>query len=196
MTKLFFHFSVDGFSNTYLLGPNDGGEAAIIDPGTFDCNMLELIEDNKMNIKHVFITHDHDSHIKGLKTLLKVYDATIYSASKEIKGFPCAQLVHNQKVQAGNYEITAWEVPGHSSDSLVFKCDQMLFTGDVLAAGHIGDTDNEYSRERLLNEIKRKILNIEDNLFIFPGHGPPTTLDTEKKFNITFGSESAQLAKN
>ena len=87
MSKLFFHFSVEGFSNCYLLGPENGGDAVIFDPGVFDLNLLELIENNNFYIRSVFITHDHNSHINGLKTLMKIYEAEIYSASKSIFGY-------------------------------------------------------------------------------------------------------------
>lgn len=189
MSKLFFHFSVEGFSNTYLLGPESGGEAIVFDPGTFDGNLLELIENNNFYIKHIFITHDHESHIKGLRTMLRVYDAKIYSAGKEVGGFVSEQISDGQTVNAGEYAVTAMNVQGHSSDSMVYRCSDMLFTGDVLSAGRIGETTNEYLQQKLIDEISNKLFVFEKNLYIFPGHGPPTTLDTEKKYNLSLGSE-------
>jgi hydroxyacylglutathione hydrolase len=190
MSKLFFHFSVDGFSNTYLLGPEGGGEAVIFDPGTFDVHLLELIEKNGFYIKHIFITHSHESHIRGLRTMLKVYEATIYAGTASVLGFECQVPESGQIIQAGNYSIEAIEVRGHSSDSLVFKCDNMLFTGDVLSAGNIGETADEFLHKQLRDEISNKLLILEDNHFIFPGHGPPTTLNAEKQYNIIFGKEN------
>ena len=187
MSKLFFHFSVDGFSNTYLLGPENGGDAVIFDPGTFDVNLLQLIEKNGFYIRHIFITHDHESHVRGLNTMLKVYDAQIYSGSDNIRGFPCRELEHGQKIQAGDYRIEALSLSGHSSDSLVFRCDHMLFTGDVLSAGNIGETADEFLHQHLLDEIRKKLLTMDDEHFIFPGHGPPTTLNAERKYNLSFG---------
>ena len=192
MSKLFFHFSVEGFSNTYLLGPENGGDAIIIDPGTFDSNLLSLIENNNFYVKSVLITHNHESHTRGLRTLLKIYNAKIYSASKSIMGFPSIRLADGQELDLDGYFIKCLETPGHSGDSLVFQCDKMLFTGDVLAAGQIGETDSAYSHKRLLDEITNKLLTLEDNYYIFPGHGPPTSLNMEKKYNLSFGAIFSQ----
>ncbi|MBN1647427.1 MAG: MBL fold metallo-hydrolase [Spirochaetales bacterium] len=189
MSKLFFHFSVEGFSNTYLLGPENGGDAVIFDPGTFDVHLLNLIEKNKFYIKHIFISHDHESHVRGLSTLRKVYDAQIHSASKTINMMESNVVKDGQTINAGEYSIKAIEVQGHSSDSLVFMCENMLFTGDVLSAGNIGKTADEYLHQRLIDEIRSKLFILDDNFFIFPGHGPPTTLEAEKKFNLYLGSK-------
>ncbi len=189
MSKLFFHFSVEGFSNTYLLGPENGGDAIVIDPGVFDGNLLELIENNNFYVRHIFITHDHESHIKGLRTMLKVYEAKIYYAGKNVGGFPCEHLEDGQTVDAGDYKVNALNVQGHSSDSMVYRCSDMLFTGDVLSAGRIGETASEYLQQKLIDEIRTKLFILDKNLYIFPGHGPPTTLDTEKKYNLSLGSE-------
>ena len=75
--KFFSYFSVTGFSNSYIIGPDEGGNAILIDPGIFDVPLLNLIEDNKLYVKYILLTHSHESHISGLKTLLKVYDPKI-----------------------------------------------------------------------------------------------------------------------
>ena len=77
--KLYFHFAVFGFSNTYLIGNEDGGDAILVDPGVMDIELLRLIESNNFHIKHILITHSHTAHISGLETLKKIYDFQIYS---------------------------------------------------------------------------------------------------------------------
>ncbi len=181
--KVFYHFAVTGFSNTYLIGPDEGGEAILIDPGILDVELLRLIEDNNFYVKHILITHGHKSHYNGIKTLLKVYDSRIYSASSRIMDYPSERLENGAVIKLSGMEISIIEIPGHSSDSLVFRIEDMLFTGDVLRAGQIGTTTNKYSRAILISAIKEKIFTLEDNLLIFPGHGAPSTIKAEKLLN-------------
>ena len=76
--KVFTIYNTNGYINTYLIGPEQGGEAIIIDPGQIDLHLLNLIESNNYYLKSIFVTHSHDTHIKGIKTLLKIYDAVVY----------------------------------------------------------------------------------------------------------------------
>jgi hydroxyacylglutathione hydrolase len=181
--KLFFHFSVIGFSNTYLIGNNDGGAAILVDPGHMDLELLKLIEDNNYYIKYVLLTHRHASHTKGLKTLSKIYDVEIFANSPHIHDFPVHIVSDDSHMNLAGFDISAFLIPGHSSDSMVFKISDALFTGDVLMAGRIGSTTTSLSRSLLLRSIREKILPFNENTIIFPGHGTPTTLGIEKIIN-------------
>lgn len=181
--RLLSHFPAIGVSNTYIIGPEDGGSAVLIDPGRFDVTLLELIEDNDYDIKTILVTHDHENHIKGLKTLLKVYDARIIAGNKEIYGFESTPVSDGTELDVTGIRITVIDVEGHSSDSRVFKIGPYLFTGDVLSAGRIGSSSTTYTRKILIESLHKKILTLDDNLLLLPGHGPPTTISAEKKWN-------------
>ncbi len=71
-------------------------------------------------------------------------------------------------------------VPGHTSDSMVYKIENVLFTGDVLGAGSIGSTNSSYSKFILESNIKNKIYTMDDQTVIMPGHGPLSTLGALK----------------
>ncbi len=73
--------------------------------------------------------------------------------------------------------------PGHSNDSACFHIGRMLFTGDTLSAGGIGETSSGYERALLLSSINSKLLDLPGGVFVFPGHGPPSTLEVERRFN-------------
>ncbi|MFW5711371.1 MAG: MBL fold metallo-hydrolase [Spirochaetota bacterium] len=182
--KLYFHFAVVGFANTYLIGPPDGGDAILVDPGIMDKELLTLIENNRYYIKTILVTHHHNSHVKGIRTLKKIYDADIYSFSPYILDFPSIPIKDGDKfIAASDIEVEVIEVPGHSSDSLVYHIGGMVFTGDVLAAGRAGNTKNSFSRALLLRSIDEKLFNLPDTTLVLPGHGPPSTLKAEKMFN-------------
>ncbi len=181
--KIFFHFSVAGFSNSYLLGPDEGGDAVLIDPGVMDVQLLNLIEGNDYYIRSVLISHAHDSHTSGLKTLLKVYDAEIYAGVDEILGFPCTNLSGTTRIEIGGYSVRIVPITGHSTDSVVYMIGSMLFTGDVLGAGRMGSAPNQYARLILKTAIREELLSLHGDYVIFPGHGPPTTLEAERTIN-------------
>lgn len=181
--RLLSHFPAIGVSNTYIIGPENGGPAVLIDPGRFDVTLLELIEENNYDIKTVLVTHDHDNHIKGLRTLLKIYDARIIAGSKKIHGFESTPVSDGTELDVIGFRITVIDVEGHSSDSRVYKVGPYLFTGDVLSAGRIGTSQTTYTRKLLIESLKKKILSLDEDLLLLPGHGPPTTIAAEKKWN-------------
>ena len=184
MLNYFPHFSISGYSNSYIIGNQVTGEAIIVDPGHFDIKLLNLIEKNNLDVKHVLITHSHDAHVQGLKTLLKIYDAKVYAGKYEILGIETIALKDCDILPILNSEVRVQALPGHSRDSLVFFIENMIFSGDVLEAGNIGSTSNDFLKAQLLDNLKSKIFNLEENYFVCPGHGPITTLQIEKLFNL------------
>ncbi len=182
--KLLIHFAVIGFSNTYLLGQEDGGDGILIDPGKMDIPLLNMIENNKFYIKTILLTHAHKEQIGGLDTILKIYNAEIYSISPHINSFSSNKIKEGQIITKSGIDIEIIELPGHSSDSVIYKIDNMLFTGDSLLAGQIGVTQNSYLKANLQKSIQTKLLKYDDNMLVFPGQGPPTTMKAIKLFNI------------
>ena len=181
--KLFFHFGPSNFSNTYLLGPATGGNALIIDPGVMDLPLLNLIEENDFYIKHILVTHNHDSHINGIRTLLKIYNADVYSNMELPFTVDYIKIDDGDHLSLDKFEVDIVNIPGHSPDSMVFRISNMLFTGDALLAGEL-DHDLTTFQESLLKEkIYEKLFTMDDDLLIFPGHGAPSTIKAEKSFN-------------
>jgi len=180
--RLLSHFPAIGVSNTYVLGLAPGGPAVLVDPGHFDVNLLNLIEENDLYISTVLVTHDHQNHISGLKTLLKVYNADIVAGNSHVGGVVTRTVYGGMTLDVAGMHMEVLNVDGHSADSRVFKIGPYLFTGDVLSAGRVGSAPNNYSRELLIASIHRKILVLDD-LLILPGHGPPTSVSAEQKWN-------------
>ena len=191
--RLFFHFSIAGFSNTYLLGGDKGGDAIVIDPGVMNLPLLELIENNEYYVRSVLITHCHASHFQGLKTLRRIYDAQIFAYNDRVLDFDCTPIRGGTTVDVSGFEVQIIEVPGHSGDSLVFRIEDFLFTGDTLEAGTIAATESAFARELLLRAISERLLGLEGNCLVFPGHGAPTTLEVERKVNPFFTMKPAEI---
>ncbi len=184
--KFYSLFSSTGFSNTYLLGPDGGGPALLVDPGIFDIQLLKAVEDNGLKVRWILVTHAHAAHITGIRALLKVYDAEIYSNQPSVLDFPAHHIQDGDVLNLDPFTVRVMETPGHSIDSLCFLAGRYLFTGDTLCAGAIGGTRDGYARGLLLSSIRKKILPLEDDILMFPGHGPPSMIGVEKAYNPFF----------
>jgi hydroxyacylglutathione hydrolase len=87
------------------------------------------------------------------------------------------------RVECGPFSFQTIETPGHSSDSVCYRTDRLLFTGDTLSACAVGTAPTPFERALLLSSIRTKLLPLEQELLLFPGHGPPSTLAVERAFN-------------
>jgi glyoxylase-like metal-dependent hydrolase (beta-lactamase superfamily II) len=206
--KLFINYCPFGFSNCYILGsdtakpgqeeeaaPREAGlqeaalsvstpqEAIIIDPGNMDGPILNFIEKNNYYLRAVLITHDHLNHVHGLKTIKRIYDVEIYAVNRIIQEYRTVLVKDGETLNLGPFQIEVITVPGHSADSAVFKIGHMLFTGDTITAGLLGSTVSSYGATIQLSSIRSKILSLPGNYTILPGHGPPSSLDAERRFN-------------
>ena len=171
------------YSNTFLIGPNQGGEAILIDPGHIDLELIERIEKNRFNIAHVLLTHRHPSHTFGLGTLMKIYNPIIHAGSPTLYDYPVVEIRDRSFLDLSGITVEAIQIPGHTIDSFVYRIGNALFTGDVLYAGRVGATNGVVEKALLLKGIKNRLLSLDERIVVFPGHGTITTLKIEKMFN-------------
>lgn len=188
--RVLCHFAVVGLSNTYLIGPSEGGDAILIDPSRFDSHLLNMIEENGYYIRSILVTHDHENHVRGTATALKIYDAKIYGGTDSILGFPCTRVEEGKPIDLNGFTIEPLEIKGHSADSLVYRIDNYLFTGDILSAGRIGTSGSTWAKANLIKDIGDKILSLPKNTILLPGHGPPSTLEIEHLTNKDIEEEN------
>jgi len=181
--RIYPHFNAEGKENSYLIGPDNGGRAIIIDPAAVDTRLISLIESHHYTIEACLITHGHRRHTAGIPALLKIYDAKIYAASPRVAGHDTVQLFDGDTVSIAGFEIHVHSVPGHSPDSLVYRIGHALFTGDVLLAGRLGSTKSIAESRQLLENVHSTFAHLDDNFLIYPGHGAATKMRTERIFN-------------
>ena len=184
--KVKCHFAVVGLSNTYLIGDSCGGEAIMVDPSRFDVPLLKMIEDNNYYVKGVLITHNHENHVHGLLTMRKIYDFDIYAAEPEVMGFETIPVSESEPFECCGFKVEPLFIRGHSSDSLVYKVRNVLFTGDLLSAGRVGTPNSRWSKAALYRDLADKVNTLDGETIIFPGHGPPSTLAIERETNPAF----------
>ena len=204
--RLYFHYCPAGFSNCYVLGTDfdddqpetaSSGkaplrEAIIVDPGTVDSNILALIEENDYSLRGVLITHDHAHHVLGLKTLLKIYDTEVFAANPNIMEHRSTLVRDGDIVNIGPFRTEVTLIPGHSADSAVFKIDRFLFTGDILSAGLLGTTASSFASKTQITALRSKLFSLPGDYIVLPGHGPPTSLEAERRFNLDIHSFDQQ----
>jgi hydroxyacylglutathione hydrolase len=190
--KVKCHFAVVGLSNTYLIGDSAGGEAIMVDPSRFDEPLLRMIEDNNFYVTAVLITHNHENHIRGLTTMRKIYDFDIYASEPEVMGIKTKIASEGNPFECCGYRVDPLYIRGHTSDSLLYRVRNTLFTGDLLSAGRVGTSSNSWTQNTLIRDIAEKINVLDGRTIIFPGHGPPSTLAIERETNPAF-AEMADL---
>lgn len=181
--KIYPHFSVVGFCNTYIVAPDEPGQAVIVDPGHMDTALLDILVKGKWTVGSILLTHSHPSHCQGLGTLLKIYaDAKVYAASDNL-GIPSLLVQDGKPFNASGFSVMPMHVPGHSLDSMVYLLGKAMFTGDTLESGTIGGTAGYLEQELLCASIESKLFPLDGNCLIFPGHGPISKLRIEQLFN-------------
>ena len=151
-------------TNCYVLTLDN--ECIVIDPGDDFNKIKEAIGTNK--VIGCLVTHFHQDHIEALEELVSYYDVEI----------------NQPKYGNFNYEII--ETPGHTFDSktFYFKDINTMFTGDFIFKSSIGRTDLGGSDKDMKLSIEN-FKKYDDNIMIYPGHGPETTLG-EEKINFIF----------
>ncbi len=192
---LIFHqlFEKESSSYTYLLADPVAREAIIIDPvlETIERD-LRLIQELDLKLLYILETHIHADHITGSNEIKKRTDAK--SAVSKKAGVCCAdlELTENHEIKFGRYTLKVLETPGHTSESLSFCCEGMVFTGDSLMIRGTGRTDfQQGSAKDLYESIHKKIFVLPGETKVYPAHDYKgvlcSTVDLEKKFNPRVG---------
>lgn len=196
--------------NTYILG-DDTKECVIIDCGAFyDAErkaIVQYIRDNGLRPVRLLCTHGHLDHCFGCDTIQGAFGLLpeIHSAdeflvrdlSKQAADFfgmpydhptpPVGHFfAHGEKITFGNHQLEVLPTPGHTPGGVSFYCadEKLLFTGDTLFRMSVGRTDFERSSwADLLLSLRNVLSNLPDDITVYPGHGPKTTIGEEKRMN-------------
>ncbi len=181
--KLLYYFSTSTLTNIYVVGPDNGGDALIVDPGALDVPLLEMIEHNDYYIRSILVTHELENHLRGIRTLLRVYDAQLFASKPQVLEYPATPVGSLPEFWASGMRVEPITLPGYWSDALVFHLGDKLFVGEVLSAGMMGVTINGYARALLQTDIRERILTLPGNTLLLPTEGPPSTVTVEERTN-------------
>jgi hydroxyacylglutathione hydrolase len=184
--KVFTTVNPDSISNIYFVTDDNQKYGVIIDPGSFSLNVYKLIKSTKAEIKKVIITHNGIEQTAGIPVIKKIYNAEIYAHNDTILDFPAIKVRNDFIIKEGDIELKILETPVHTYDSISVHIQDSLFVGDVLQAGALSSLDRTSPQEFELKIIEKYFLKLQDHTIIYPGHGPATTIEIEKKFNPYF----------
>ena len=185
------HLSVGRLmTNCYIVWAEGSGSCAVIDPGDEPERILKNITDRNLTLDAILLTHGHFDHVGGVSDLRKKTGCKVYMNIKELAlpaGLTGGPLQYTDALQstvtAGGLTFTVLETPGHSEGSICLLCGDTIFSGDTLFAGTCGRTDLPTgSWSTILNSLKM-LTRLPGDYTVYPGHGPATTLSTERKFN-------------
>jgi glyoxylase-like metal-dependent hydrolase (beta-lactamase superfamily II) len=183
--KLYLHYCSFRFSNCYVLSTENNSDAVIIDPGSMDKQLLEYIEGENLNLKAVLVTHDHTGHIHGLRSIKRIYQVEIFAVNRSVLDYKTTPVKDGERINIGPFTVEVISIPGHSADSVVYRIDNLLFTGDVLTTGLVGTTASAYGASLQSNKLRSRLLSLPGDYTVLPGHGPPSTLEAERRYNVS-----------
>lgn len=201
----------DFATNCYVVRADKSAKGClVIDPGLDCAPLIQALQNTKLNVEAIFLTHGHIDHIAGVEAVravcpgTKVYihraDADMLTSAEFnlsavagtlVQARPADILLDSEiSVRLAGVPFELFHVPGHTPGGLCLYSDaeKIVFVGDCLFAGSIGRSDFPGGDGQLLiTGIKQKLLTLPADTKVFPGHGPTTTIRNEIKYNPFFG---------
>ncbi len=173
--------------NCYLVWDEVTREAALFDTGWDAAPIFKEIDENKVELKHLFLTHTHEDHIAALADVRRRFPKVkLHSSSKSAP--PEQRNRANDFTHLGSLRITNRDTPGHAEDGVTYvignfpdDASNVAVVGDCIFAGSIGR--GFQSTELLKQKIREQIFSLQPDTLICPGHGPLTTVAQEKENN-------------
>ena len=197
-------------TNCWVVAPAAGEQCVVIDPGIgVEDRLEEVLREHRLQPVAVLLTHGHLDHTFSVTPVCGARDipAWIHPGDRELLADPMKGLSHESRTMFGGklswtepsdialldplvpLELAGLTLhtdfaPGHTPGSVVFECEQTLFSGDVLFAGSIGRTDLPGgSWEQMQESLSRVILPRDDAMVVHTGHGASTTIGRERLTN-------------
>lgn len=188
-------------TNCYLA--SEDSQAIVVDPGGDPARIVDYLQESKLELTHILLTHLHCDHLYGVKALAEATGAKAYANPEDaflleteignggLMGLPLVPSFSYEPLAPGEFQVLgrtcqALSTPGHTPGSLsyYFPDAGVLFAGDVLFNRSVGRSDFPGgSHETLVESIGTQLFNLPDDTVVYAGHGDPTTIGDEKMHN-------------
>ncbi|MEM2926152.1 MAG: MBL fold metallo-hydrolase [Candidatus Bathyarchaeia archaeon] len=188
---IFLQIPVGNYRNfAYLLADEATRLCVIVDPGFGFDKILRFLEDHRLKVKYIIGTHSHPDHIFSCQKLASRTGAKVIM-HKESRAYKDQTVEDGDVLRVGALKIRVLHTPGHTPDSICLLIEdgkRKLLTGDTLFVGGCGRTDLQGGNpEELYDSLFEKILKLEDDVEIYPGHDygdkPSSTIGMERYHN-------------
>ena len=191
-------------TNCYMVVCEQTRKAAVIDPGYSAPKILSAVEALNATLELILLTHAHFDHIGALADLAEATNAPVamhpldlplLRADGGARAFyftirpapdPTITLEHGKIHEVGALRFETRFTPGHTPGHVVFylEKEKAVFDGDVLFQGSIGRTDFPGGDfDTLIHSIRTQLFTLPDEVVVYSGHGEPTTIGAEKRYN-------------
>ena len=189
-------------TNCYIVGDESTKEGIIIDPGDEAKKILERVNELGLDIKLILLTHGHIDHAGALKEVKEATNAEVavhiddanferYQSSGLVLGLfyprphtPDRLLKDGDTLDIAGMRFDVLHTPGHTAGGICLLRDGVIFSGDTLFNCSIGRSDLPGgNHSQLLESIRSRLLVLDDDTVVYPGHGDDTTIAAERKSN-------------
>jgi glyoxylase-like metal-dependent hydrolase (beta-lactamase superfamily II) len=191
-------------TNCYVVVCETTRQAAVVDPGWNAPAIFAAVDSFQGSVKLILLTHAHFDHIGALADVVEATNAPVAMHPLDLPllragggarawGIPMrpapdpdVSLEHGQVLEVGTLRFETRFAPGHTPGHVVFyvEGEKAVFDGDVLFQGSIGRSDFPGGDfDTLIASIRDQLLTLPDDVVVYSGHGPPTTIGDERRFN-------------
>jgi glyoxylase-like metal-dependent hydrolase (beta-lactamase superfamily II) len=197
------------FKNGYVVGCEETREGVVIDPGDEVDELLDAVNQHRLQIRHILLTHAHLDHITGVGRAKSAWPVPVYLHQADnflyegvvqqgrafgfaVEAQPPVDVFYDGEgpLRFGRYEVRIRHTPGHCPGGVCLaigrddRPERALFVGDTLFAGSIGRTDLPGGDlSTLLGSIRTVLFSYPDDSVVYSGHGEPTTIGRERRTN-------------
>ncbi|MBE3133678.1 MAG: MBL fold metallo-hydrolase, partial [Acidobacteria bacterium] len=195
--------------NGFVLACDDTREAVLIDPGDEVGDLLAIVAERRLTVRHILLTHGHVDHVAGVRRATEALHVPIHLHRQELPIYAAAvqqglffglaidqpppvdcYYDEGSPIVFGGCEARARHTPGHTPGGVCLdvrkrgEAGTVLMVGDTLFSGSIGRTDlpgGDY--ETLIRSIRDVLFAFGDETVVYPGHGESTTIGKERRTN-------------
>ncbi len=185
-------------TNCYIVAQDD--RCVILDPGDEPEKILAFLERHQLQCEAILLTHGHFDHVGAVEAIVEATGCTLWMSESDWSQFPNPVTAYfyplancdftevhfcedGELIRAAGLRFEALSTPGHTWGSMCFACGDALFTGDTLFAGSMGRTDLPGGDAKVMEASLERLKELEGDFAVYPGHGPATTLERERRTN-------------